>query len=57
MLVPVGDAQALAEACLRLARDPQLVRIMGRASRELAQEVFAAERVHAVIRKALGVDG
>jgi glycosyltransferase involved in cell wall biosynthesis len=57
LLVPVGDAQALAEACLRLARDPQLVRIMGRASRELAQEVFAAERVHAVIRKALGVDG
>jgi glycosyltransferase involved in cell wall biosynthesis len=56
LLVPVGDAEALAEACLRLAREPHMVRTMGRASRELAEDVFAAEHVHAVIRRALGVD-
>jgi glycosyltransferase involved in cell wall biosynthesis len=36
LLVPVGDAPALAEAILRILRDPALARRMGQAGRERA---------------------
>ena len=40
VLVPARDAQALAEAVVRLAENPELRQQMGRAGRQLAERVF-----------------
>jgi glycosyltransferase involved in cell wall biosynthesis len=45
ILVPPGDACALAEAMLRLARDAELRRRMGRAARARYLEMFSPEAV------------
>jgi glycosyltransferase involved in cell wall biosynthesis len=44
-LVPPGDAQAVAEAWLRLLRQPWLARGMGETARQAAQERFSAPRL------------
>jgi glycosyltransferase involved in cell wall biosynthesis len=53
VLVRPRDTQHLAEAMLRLASDHDLVRRMGAASRELAQQRFSAERVNTVMLAAM----
>lgn len=45
LLVPVRDAQALADAIVRLAEDPALRQSMGAAGRALAEREFNIERV------------
>ena len=47
LLVPVRDAQALAQAIARLARSPDLRQKMGRAGRQYVLEKFTQEQVNA----------
>ncbi len=54
ILVPVRDARALADACLRLADDSALVATMGARSRLLAERAFDSALVNATIVEALG---
>ena len=44
-LVPLEDADALADAIDQLALDPQLRRKFGKASRELVERTFSSERI------------
>jgi mannose/cellobiose epimerase-like protein (N-acyl-D-glucosamine 2-epimerase family)/glycosyltransferase involved in cell wall biosynthesis len=44
-LVPLDDAEALADAIDRLALDPELRRKFGKASRELAEQQFSSARI------------
>lgn len=46
LLVPVRDASALAEACMKLIAEPALVETMGRRSVELVQERYSIDRVN-----------
>ena len=43
LVVPPGDAEALARAIIELARDPERVRALGSAARQRAVESFSAE--------------
>ncbi|MFZ9879807.1 MAG: glycosyltransferase family 4 protein [Phycisphaerales bacterium] len=54
LLVPPRDAQALADACLKLADSPAEVVRMGAASAELARRKFDARVVNDAICAALG---
>ena len=45
LVVPMGDAAALAGALLKLLRDPVLAREMGTSSHALAEEKFSIEKV------------
>jgi glycosyltransferase involved in cell wall biosynthesis len=45
LLVPLDDAAALADAIDRLARDPQLRRKFGQASRDLVEREFSSQRI------------
>ena len=55
-LVPVGDAQALAQAMLKFAHDPARVADMGTASLEMARDLFDVNKVNSVINAAMGLD-
>lgn len=43
LLVPMGDAEAMAEAILNLLSDPQAARMMGQAGRKRIEEQFTIE--------------
>jgi glycosyltransferase involved in cell wall biosynthesis len=45
LLVPLDDVEALADAIDRLARDPELRRRFGRASREMVEREFSSKRI------------
>jgi glycosyltransferase involved in cell wall biosynthesis len=45
LLVPAGEAEALAGAMLRLLREPELAERMGRAARERIRESFSIEKM------------
>jgi glycosyltransferase involved in cell wall biosynthesis len=51
LLVPSGDADALAEAIVELLRDPARRRALGRAGREAVRTRFAAERLVADVER------
>jgi glycosyltransferase involved in cell wall biosynthesis len=53
MIVPPGDAQALAGAMARLLQRPDLIPSMSRASRELAEAEFDARRINGMLLAAL----
>jgi glycosyltransferase involved in cell wall biosynthesis len=55
-LMPVGDAQAFADAMMNFVCDPGLAVRMGRRSRELAEERFAVEKVNAILIRTLGLE-
>jgi glycosyltransferase involved in cell wall biosynthesis len=50
-LVPLDDAEALADAIDRLAGDPELRRTFGRASRHLVEQNFSSSRIGADLVK------
>jgi len=52
--VPARDVQALAAAMEQLARDPELVAAMGKASRRIAEAVFDTEVVHRQLDQVMG---
>jgi glycosyltransferase involved in cell wall biosynthesis len=53
LLVPAGDASALASAMARLLQRPDLIPSMARASRELAEHRFDSRRIDALLLAAL----
>lgn len=53
MIVPPGDAAALAGAMARLLLRPDLIPSMARASRQLAESEFDSRRINALLRSAL----
>ncbi len=57
LLVPVRNADALAAAMLKLARDPALRARMGAASLQLARERYDVYKVNEVIFGAMGLSG
>jgi glycosyltransferase involved in cell wall biosynthesis len=52
LVVPVGDADALAAAMLKMHGDPELRQRMGLAARNRAAEIFAIEKVAARLESA-----
>jgi glycosyltransferase involved in cell wall biosynthesis len=48
-LVPVRDSNALAQAMLRFVREPELIAVMGRESRRMAEERFDVNQINAQI--------
>jgi glycosyltransferase involved in cell wall biosynthesis len=55
MIVPSGDAGALASAMARLLLRPDLIPAMSRASRELAESQFDARRINGLLMSALDI--
>lgn len=53
LLVPAGDAAALAGAMARLLQRPDLIPSMSRASRQLAESQFDSRRINALLLSAL----
>jgi glycosyltransferase involved in cell wall biosynthesis len=53
MIVPPGDANALAGAMARLLQRPDLIPSMARASRQLAEAEFDSRRINMLLRNAL----
>ena len=56
LLVPPGDAAALAEAMLRMLAEPERLEPMGRESRAIAEERFDVHSVNRAILGAMGLD-
>lgn len=54
-LVPVKSVDALAEAMLRFVREPALRELMGRRSREIAEDKYDVHKVNAVMLKEMGL--
>jgi glycosyltransferase involved in cell wall biosynthesis len=54
-LVPVRDIGALAERMSRFIERPELIEIMGRRSRQLAEERFDVRRINAQLLEILGI--
>lgn len=55
LLVPPGDAKALATACLRLCREPGSFSRFGLRSRALAETIFESRLVNRTVIEALGL--
>lgn len=55
LLVPVGEAAPLAQAMIRLARDPVLRATMGAAARGVAESKYAVDKVNASLIGQLGL--
>jgi glycosyltransferase involved in cell wall biosynthesis len=45
LVTPIGDANALGEALVRMVEDPERTRLMGQASRDRARAMFTIERM------------
>jgi glycosyltransferase involved in cell wall biosynthesis len=54
-LVPVRDVAALADAMMRFIAQPELIEVMGGASRALAVERFDVHKVNEVMLAAMGI--
>jgi len=54
-LVPVKNAQALADAMLQFIQQPELAATMGQCSRALAEEKYDVRKVNAHMLGAMGV--
>lgn len=54
-LVPVKDADALAQAMLRFIVQPELIAQMGQRSRLIAEEKYDVHKVNAVMLSAMGI--
>ena len=56
-LVPIKDANAVAEAMLRFVEHPELIRQMGMDSRRYCEEKFEVNKVNADMLKIIGITG
>ena len=56
LLVPVRDAEALADAMIALIRQPERVLVMGLSSRRMVEERFDVHKVNRTILETLGID-
>lgn len=56
-IVPVRDAQVLAEAMVRFCREPALAAKMGASSRLIAGRRFAVETVNQILMTTMGLSG
>lgn len=56
LLVPVRDAEALADAMMALIRQPERIVTMGRASRRMVEERFDVHKVNRTILHTLGIE-
>lgn len=54
-LVPVRDSRALADAMEKFIMNPQLVGVMGQASRDLAEARFDVRKINLAIMAAMGL--
>jgi glycosyltransferase involved in cell wall biosynthesis len=54
-LVPVRDAEALAEAVEKFIQNPELIGQMGEQSRKIAEEKYDVHKVNKVILSAMGL--
>lgn len=54
-LIPVKDANALAQAMLRFIEQPELIRQMGQRSRVIAEEKYDVHKVNAQMLKGMGL--
>lgn len=54
-LVPIRDAESLAQAMAKFIAQPHLVEIMGKCSRQIAEENYDVHKVNAVILKEMGL--
>lgn len=54
-LVPVQDVEALAVAMRRFVENPELVTLMGKRSREIAEEKYDVRKVNAVMIREMGL--
>ena len=54
-LVPVRDANALAQAMLRFVENPELIVRMGQRSRQIAEEKYDVHKVNAVMLREMGI--
>lgn len=54
-LVPIKDASALAEAMLKFIEQPELVTIMGRCSREMAEQKYDVHKVNHHMLSEMGI--
>ena len=54
-LVPIKDANALAQAMLRFIEKPELMAQMGQRSRSIAEEKYDVHKVNAQMLKGMGL--
>lgn len=54
-LVPVGSVELLAGAMERFIKEPHLISVMGRRSREIAEDKFDVHKVNEVMLRGIGV--
>ena len=54
-LVPVKDSRAVAEAMERFIEQPELIQLMGRESRRIAEERFDVHKVNRIILETMGI--
>ena len=54
-LVPVKDADALAQAMLRFIEQPELIAQMGQRSRSIAEEKYDVHKVNAQMLEGMGL--
>lgn len=55
-LVPVKNAQALADAMLKFIEQPELAASMGKRSREIAEEKYDVYKVNAHMLGVMGIE-
>lgn len=54
-LVPVRDAEALAEAMERFILHPELIENMGQSSRKIAEERFDVRKINRKLMQEMGI--
>ena len=56
LVVPVGDARALADAMSRFVDEPELAAQMGKAAREEVLRTYDVDRVNSILMRHMNVE-